>query len=81
MAKKVTRVRKDGSRISHLEVNGVEMHRDTCIKEIEAGIEYETSPSRGQGAKVIVYELNRNKYLKTERDDTEANNLGGLPTF
>ena len=82
MVKKVTHVRKEEGRITHLKVDGRSESRDSCIREIESGISYETSPHKGEGAKILVVKGNDGeKYLRTERDDTEENNLGGLPSF
>jgi hypothetical protein len=82
MIRKVTHVRRGESRITHLKVNGRSETRDSCISEIENGAYYETLPPKGEGAKIEVIEKDDGgKYLRTVKDDTEKNNLGGLPTF
>ena len=67
--------------IMHLKVDGYERSRDYCIAEIERKIPYKTQPIQGDGAPITVYTKGSDKYLRTEADGTEENNLGGLPLF
>ena len=59
--------------------------RDEIIKMINDGFIVKTRIQEGtdyiDGASVIVWPLNSIVYIKTEPNDTEADNLGNLPTF
>ena len=81
MAKKVTHVRPKSGPFTHFKVDGAEKTRSTCVSEIESGIAYKTSPPGGGGADIHVVEVNRKKFLRTDHNHTEADNLGELPVF
>jgi hypothetical protein len=81
MAKKVTHAKPKGGPFTHFMVDGAEKNRATCVSEIEKGIAYQTSPPGGGGADIHVVEVNSQKYLRTDKNKTAADNLGKLPTY
>ena len=82
MTKKVTHVRPKNGPFTHFKVDGAEKSRATCVREIESGTVYRTSPPNNvRGADIHVVEVNNTKYLRTDKNKTEADNLGELPVF
>ncbi|GHT31041.1 hypothetical protein FACS1894214_2020 [Planctomycetales bacterium] len=81
MTSNVTHVRPKNGQLTHFKVNGSEKARETCIREIESGIDYKTSPRTGSGASIHVVEADHKKYLRTDKNKTPADNLGELPSF
>ncbi len=86
MAVNVTMVRYDASRSAieyvALDIGGVKSRPD-AVAEIERGIEYFTKPPDGHGAKIHVvnHYASGKKFLSTNRDETQRDNLGSLPEF
>ncbi len=64
---------------------GIIVDRLDVVANIKAGLTYATIYSEnGQwkyGNEVIIDEVNRIEYIKTEPDNTTADNLGELPEF
>lgn len=51
----------------------------SAISDIEGGQSYYTRDSQGREAEVKVVQEGSNKYLRTTRDKSDANNLDNLP--
>lgn len=54
--------------------------KSAVIALIRAGEAVRTAPPSGTGARVVVVEALK-PYLKTDKDGSENDNLGGLPTY
>lgn len=54
--------------------------KSAVIALIRAGETVSTAPRSGTGARVLVVDAAK-PYLKTDRNGTEADNLGNLPTY
>lgn len=61
--------------------------RSTVVADIEAGNEYTTaiwnedSENWSLGDEIHVLEVNGGKFIRTDQNETEEDNLGDLPTF
>jgi len=61
--------------------------RETVVRDIDKrGIEYNTAIETDEGTwvsgdDVHVFEIEGEKFLRTDPSDTAEDNLGGLPTF
>lgn len=63
----------------------VELTRERVISEIEAGSSFVTMTKRDEkwvrGQYVHLVRVNGVKYIRTDRNETESDNLGDLPRF
>lgn len=66
-------------RITHVGGAGWKMTQQPAISDIERGRESFYVSKDGKKVNVVVAIRNGNKYLKTEADDSEPNNLLSLP--
>ena len=63
-----------------------EWYRASVISKLEEGTSFITILERSddrwkKGKKVHIIEVNQKKYIRTDTNKTEADNLGELPTF
>lgn len=62
-----------------------EASKNDVVTSIESGKTFVTITKNGtswnEGEDVRVINVNNNKYLRTDRDNTPADNLGSLPRF
>jgi hypothetical protein len=84
MADQVTCINKNNrdsayERITHIGGAGWKMAQEDAIDEIENGTRSFYVSKGGKEVDVIVATRNGKKYLKTEADDSEPNNLLSLP--
>ena len=82
--KYVTHIYRTDGAITHLTVSMDIKTREECIYEIETykDVIYKTAPVTGIGAEIHVVEPEKGKkFLRTDRNETAADNLGELPEF
>ncbi len=84
MDRKITCINKTNrqdphERISHVGGSGWRMTLDQAITAIEDGTDTFHTTVNGKRAEVIIAKHNGNKYLKTENDGEQPNNLLSLP--
>lgn len=84
MAKQITCINKNDrdskyERITHVGGAGWKRTLQEAISDIESGRESYYVSRDGKKVNVVVATRNRVKYLKTEADDSEPNNLLSLP--
>jgi hypothetical protein len=84
MAKQITCINKNNrqsahERITHVGGAGWKLTQETASSNIESGLRSYYVSQGGKEVKVIVATKNRVKYLKTEADSSETNNLLSLP--
>ena len=84
MDRKITCINKTNrpdphERISHVGGSGWRMTLDQAITAIENGTDTFHTMVDGKRAEVIIAKHNGNKYLKTENDGEQPNNLLSLP--
>jgi len=87
MASRIHRVHRDqvGGAITRVEISedgkpAKDMTKSAVIALIRGGEAISTAPASGTGARVVVVDAIK-PYLKTDKNGTEADNLGGLPTY
>ena len=79
----VTAVKPENRPYAEFKVDNVRFSLNRCIQEIESGnVEYFTRTWLGLEAKIhIAKTKDGTKYLRSNADQTEANNLSELPIF
>ena len=87
MATRIHRVHRDqaGGAITRLEISEdgkppKDTPKSAVIALIRAGEQVMTAPPSGKGSRVLVVDAIKPS-LKTAKNDTEANDLGGLPAY
>jgi hypothetical protein len=84
MADQVTCINKNNreskyERITHIGGEDWKLTQEKAIAEIESGKRSFYVSKDGKKVNVVVAKRNGSKYLKTEADDSEPNNLLSLP--
>jgi len=78
----ITHVRPQHGPFTHFKVDGIEKTRETCVREADSGIPYQSKSVLGLTAPIRVITMNNGKkYLRTDKNFTEEDNLGVLPEF